>query len=128
LAPELEAEPPGAPGLKTLGEYLLQDPLKNSVRVLMLISLGINHQLSFTELLELTGISKGSLSHHLDQLSAAGLTRSRMVFTLGGPRVQVEITPLGLTVYQDLTRTLAGLAAGTPGRIGPPSSAAELSR
>lgn len=125
--PEPEAESPGAPGLKTLGEYLLQDPLKNSVRVLMLFSLGINHRLSFTELLELTGISKGSLSHHLDQLSAAGLIRSRKVFTLGGPRVQVEITPLGLVVFEKLTRTLVGLAATTEGHPSPPGPAAELS-
>ena len=79
-------------------------------RVLILISLGMNRQLSFTDLLELTGASKGSLSHHLDQLSAAGLTRSRMVFTLGGPRIRVEITPEGVAVYENLTRLLAGLA------------------
>lgn len=105
------AEPtrPGSPGLRAIGDFLLQESLRNSVRVLILISLGINRQLSFTELLELTSISKGSLSHHLDQLAAAGYVESRMVFTLGGPRVRVEITPKGLAVYEDLTRALGRL-------------------
>jgi DNA-binding transcriptional ArsR family regulator len=121
-----ESAPPDSAGMEALGKYLLQDPLRNSVRVLILISLGINRRLSFTDLLELTGTSKGSLSHHLEQLAGARLTQSRMVFTLGGPRVQVEITPQGLNVYQDLTRTLAGLAPGVPQRTGTPGSAAEL--
>lgn len=119
---------PGEPGLRTLGEYLLQDPLKNSVRLLILLSLGMNRRLRFTELLELTRVSKGSLSHHLDQLASAGLTRSRMVFTLGGPRVQVEITPAGLAVYGRLTRTLAELSSAPTPRGATPGSVAELSR
>jgi DNA-binding MarR family transcriptional regulator len=123
-----EVELPGDPGLRALGEYLLADPLKNSVRLLILISLGMNRRLSFTDLLELTRVSKGSLSHHLDQLASAGLTRSRMVFTIGGPRVQVEITPSGLAVYERLTRTLADLATPAPGSESPPRSIAELSR
>lgn len=99
------------PDLKVLGDFLLQDPLKNSVRVLILLSLGMNRHLGFTDLLELTEVSKGSLSHHLDQLGAAGFVRSRMVFTLAGPRLRVEITPQGLAVYESLTRTLAQIAA-----------------
>ncbi len=113
------AEPlgPEAPGLRAIGGFLLQESLRNSVRVLILISLGINRQLSFSELLELTGTSKGSLSHHLDQLAAAGFVASRMVFTLGGPRVRVEITPKGLAVYEDLTQALGRLRDGQ-GRAG----------
>jgi DNA-binding MarR family transcriptional regulator len=126
VAPGVEARAPDSGGMEALGRYLLQDPLRNSVRVLILISLGINRRLSFTDLLELTGTSKGSLSHHLDQLSGAGLAASRMVFTLSGPRVQVEITARGLAVYQDLTRTLAGLSPEAPERRVPQSPAVEL--
>jgi DNA-binding HxlR family transcriptional regulator len=128
LAPRHEPEAPVPPGLKSLGEYLLQDPLRNSVRVLILISLGMNRRLAFTDLLELTGASKGSLSHHLEQLAGAGLTRSRMVFTLGGPRVVVEITAEGQAVYESLTQLLAGLAPVTPRDPSAASPAAELSR
>ncbi len=109
-----EPEAPEAPGLRTVGDVLLQDPLRNSVRVLILLSLGINRQLGFPELLELTGTSKGSLSHHLEQLAAAGYVETRMVFTLGGPRIRVEITARGREVYESLTGALArlGRAAG----------------
>ncbi len=105
-----------APGLRTLGEVLLQEALRSSVRVLILISLGINRALAFSELLELTGTSKGSLGHHLEQLESAGYLHRRMVFTLGGPRVRVEITREGLRAYDELARGLGRLvAARTPG-------------
>ena len=96
-------------GLRDLGGYILRDPLRNSVRVLILLSLGMNDRLSFTDLLELTGTSKGSLSHHLEQLETAGLVLTRMVFTLAGPRVAAEITRSGRSVYADLCRLLAEL-------------------
>jgi len=102
---------PGAPGLRTLGDVLLKESLRNSVRVLILISLGLNRALSFSELLELTGTSKGSLGHHLELLESAGFLRSRMVFTLGGPRVRVEITPQGIAVYEELARALGRLVS-----------------
>lgn len=109
------ASDPGAPGLRQLGDVLLQESLRNSVRVLILISLGINRALGFSELLELTSTSKGSLGHHLEQLESAGFVRSRMVFTFSGPRVRVEITPQGLGVYERLTSELARLRSlGSP--------------
>ncbi len=103
-------DPEGA-GLRSLGDVLLQEPLRNSIRVLILISLGINRTLAFSDLLELTGASKGSLGHHLEQLESAHLVRSRMVFTLGGPRVRVEITALGRAKYDELSRELARLVS-----------------
>ena len=101
-------------GLRTLGDVLLQEPLRNSIRVLILISLGMNRTLAFSDLLELTGTSKGSLGHHLEQLESAGLVRTRMVFTLGGPRIRVEITPQGLAKYDELARELGRLVAARP--------------
>ena len=111
-----------APELRTLGGVLLQEALRSSVRVLILISLGINRALAFSELLELTGTSKGSLGHHLEQLESAGYLRRRMVFTLGGPRVRVEITREGLQAYDELARGLGRLVAARtpePGEQGP---------
>jgi DNA-binding HxlR family transcriptional regulator len=124
------ASPPerGEPGLRTLGDVLLQESLRNSVRVLILISLGINRTLTFSELLELTSISKGSLGHHLDQLASAGFLRSRMVFTLGGPRVRVEITSQGLAVYGELSVALARLVSARGAEPSPKGPAAGLSR
>ncbi len=105
------AADPEEAGLRALGGVLLQEPLRNSIRVLILISLGMNRALAFSDLLELTGTSKGSLGHHLEQLETAGFVRSRMVFTLGGPRVRVEITPQGLAKYDELARELARLVS-----------------
>jgi len=119
---------PGTPGLRTLGDVLLREPLRNSVRVLVLVSLGVNRALTFTELLELTGTSKGSLGHHLEQLHAAGYLQSRMVFTLDGPRVRVEITPQGLAVYEELVRELARLVPSRPPEATGAGPAAGLSQ
>lgn len=127
MPPGSEAGPPSGAGVRLLGGFLLQEPLRNSVRVLILISLGINGHLGFTELLGLTATSKGSLSHHLDQLASAGLARSRMVFTLAGPRVRVELTPEGRRVYGELSRALAELPPGGSEGAQPQGPAAELS-
>ena len=119
---------PGGAGLRTLGDVLTQEPLRNSIRVLILISLGMNRALAFSDLLELTGTSKGSLGHHLEQLESAGFVRTRMVFTLGGPRVRVEITPQGLAKYDELARELARLVAARPPAANREGPAPGLSR
>jgi DNA-binding HxlR family transcriptional regulator len=112
LSPNSKSEGGTSPDdLKVLGGFFLQDPLKNSVRVLILLSLGMNQHLGFTDLLELTRVSKGSLSHHLDALREAGLVRTRTVFTLAGPRVRAEITPQGRAVFEGLTRTLVQVSS-----------------
>jgi DNA-binding HxlR family transcriptional regulator len=126
VRPESEGGRSPPADLKGLGDFFLQEPLRHSVRVLILLSLGMNPHLGFTDLLELTGVSKGSLSHHLDALRAAGLATTRTVFTLAGPRVRAEITPRGRTVFEGLTRSLVQLSAR--GNVRPPAegSASEL--
>jgi DNA-binding MarR family transcriptional regulator len=125
VAPEPD---PAAPGLRTLGDVLLREPLRNSVRVLILVSLGVNRALTFTELLELTSTSKGSLGHHLEQLETAGYLLSRMVFTLDGPRTRVEITSQGLAVYEELVRELARLVPARRAEASRSGPAAGLSQ
>ncbi len=126
--PGPEPAGPGGPGLRAIGDFLLQESLRHSVRVLILISLGINRHLSFSELLELTATSKGSLSHHLEQLASAGFVETRMVFTLGGPRVRVEITAKGLGVYEELTRALGQLGGARAASGSGPGPATGLSQ
>jgi len=127
LSPTSEGESSIRGDLKVLGDFLRQEPLKNSVRVLILMSLGMNRHLGFTDLLELTSVSKGSLSHHLDQLAAAGYVRSRMVFTLAGPRLRVEITAQGLEVFERLTQSLSQVASHDGGERESAGSATEPS-
>jgi len=126
LNPDSSGPGPSPPELKALGDFLLQDPLRNSVRVLILLSLGMNPHLGFTDLLELTGISKGSLSHHLDELREAGFVVTRTVFTLAGPRVRAEITPVGRAVFERLTQSLVEISKHGPGTVPREGSAAEL--
>jgi len=70
--------------LRLLGERVNEPALKSSVRILILISLALNKHLSFADLLELTGLGKGSLSNHLDKLEASGLIKSKILRTFGG--------------------------------------------
>jgi len=70
--------------LRLLGESINEPALKSSIRILILISLALNKHLAFVDLLELTGLGKGSLSNHLDKLEASGLIKSRILRTFGG--------------------------------------------
>ena len=117
----MNEDPAGGPPLRALGEELHEEALRSSARVLILLSLGMNRRVGFTDLLELTRVGKGSLSHHLARLSEGGLVASRTVFTLGGPRVAVEITPRGEQVYRRLLKALTELPA-------PPHRPGEFSR
>src|SRR5579875_627813 len=92
--------------LRLLGEKVNEPALKSSVRILILISLALNRHLTFTDLLELTGLGKGSLSNHLDKLEASGL----IIRTFGGYRMIVSITPKGIEAYKGLISILASLA------------------
>lgn len=95
--------------LRQLGEELHDEALRSSARLLILLSLGLNRRIGFSELLELTRVGKGSLSHHLSVLSDRGLVVTRTVFSLGGPRVAVEITPKGEEAYLRLVGALTDL-------------------
>jgi DNA-binding MarR family transcriptional regulator len=96
--------------LQALGDELQAEVLRHSHRVLLLLALGVNRRLGFTDLLHLTRLGKGSLSHHLEQLERAGFIRFQNVFTIGGPRVLIEITAAGDESYRRLTRQLSAVA------------------
>lgn len=92
--------------LKTLADRLSDPALKSSARVVILISLSINKKLSFVELLELTGLGKGSLENHLDRLSDSQYIRTSNIKTFGGLRELVEITSKGEEVCRSLMTEL----------------------
>ncbi|MEM0288139.1 MAG: transcriptional regulator [Nitrososphaerota archaeon] len=96
--------------LKLLGEKINEPALRSSIRILILISLALNNRLTFTDLLELTGVGKGSLSNHLDKLEAAGLVESKIVRTFGGYRMIVSITTKGKEAYMSLIGILNQLS------------------
>ena len=96
--------------LKVLGEQFSDPSFKSSTRVLILISLALNKRLGFVDLLNLTGMGKGSLSNHLEKLETAGYVHSKQVMTFGGSRVVYEITQKGIDTYGNLLETLARLS------------------
>jgi DNA-binding MarR family transcriptional regulator len=86
--------------LRGLSGLFNDSALRSSVRLLILISLALNKKLSFVDLLELTGVGKGSLSNHLERLSSTGYVKTRIVPTLSGPRLVAEITEKGMDTYK----------------------------
>lgn len=92
--------------LISLSNQLSDPTLKSSTRILILISLTMNKQLSFVQLLALTGMGKGSLENHLEKLVSSGYITTRNVKTFGGTRQLVQITEKGLETSKSLLRTL----------------------
>ena len=90
--------------LKLLSEAIKDPALRSSVRLLILISLALNGHLSFTDLLSLTGLGKGSLSNHIEKLEESGLVQAKLVRTFRGYRMVVSITPKGLEAYRELMK------------------------
>jgi len=107
--------------LAGLGEQFAQEELRSSARVLIMLSLGVNHRLGFTALLVLTHCGKGSLNYHLKQLEGAGLIRMSTVFTFGGPRVVADITEKGQVRYRGLIEELRRLPVSESTAVGVPS-------
>lgn len=96
--------------LKNLSEQLSDPALKSTTRILILVSLAVNGKLGFLDLLELTGMGKGSLSNHLEKLETAGYIRTRRMMVWSGHRVVVEITEKGLFAYDSYVKAMNSLA------------------
>ncbi|MCL4327905.1 MAG: transcriptional regulator [Candidatus Thermoplasmatota archaeon] len=79
----------------------INDPaLKSSVRLTILISLGMNRRLNFSDLLKLTGSGKGSLHNHISRLESAGYVVTTRYSFFSSPKVRVEITQKGREVVK----------------------------
>jgi len=90
-----------------LRKLLDNEALISSARILILISLNINEKMYFTDLLNLTGTGKGSLSNNLDILKKYGYIVDRMVFSLTGPRRLISITEKGQDFYDKYTNLIS---------------------
>lgn len=87
--------------------YLLNEPvMKSTARLSILITLALNSKLTFTDLLTITSIGKGSLSNHIEKLASNGLVRVRTVLRSSGSRVIVEITEKGREAYKKYSEIL----------------------
>lgn len=95
--------------LETLGKQLNEPVMKSTARLIIIISLAINRKLSFSDLLTITALGKGSLSNHLEKLQRNGLIRIRTVLRKNGPRISVEITETGMEAYRNYSTLLKQL-------------------
>ena len=59
--------------LEELNTILNEPALKATARLSILITLALNTKLTFTELLTITSIGKGSLSNHIEKLTSNGV-------------------------------------------------------
>jgi len=120
---EATLEGPARPSLVGLGERFAREELRSSARVLIVLALGVNRRLTFTDLLELTHVAKGSLSYHIRQLETAGLVGTATVFTFRGQRMVVSITASGGELYRRLVEELRALPPSPIGDRTPTSPA-----
>lgn len=74
----------------------LRDPaLKSSIRLLILLSLGMNTRLNFSDLLKLTRVGKGSLHNHIMKLESSGFVSTTKYSFFSSQRLRVELTQKG---------------------------------
>ena len=92
--------------LEELNVLLNEPVLKSTARLSILITLALNSKLTFTDLLTITSIGKGSLSNHIEKLASNGLVSVRTVLRSSGPRVIVEITDKGRAAYRKYSEIL----------------------
>ena len=92
--------------LEKLSALLNEPVMKSTARLSILITLALNRKLTFTELLTITSIGKGSLSNHIEKLESNGLVNVRTILRSSGPRVIIEITEKGVAAYRKYSEIL----------------------
>ncbi len=92
--------------LEKLSMLLNEPVMKSTARLSILITLALNRKLTFTELLTITSIGKGSLSNHIEKLESNGLVNVRTILRSSGPRVIIEISEKGVAAYRKYSEIL----------------------
>ena len=92
--------------LEKLSMLLNEPVMKSTARLSILITLALNRKLTFTELLTITSIGKGSLSNHIEKLESNGLVNVSTILRSSGPRVIIEITEKGVAAYRKYSEIL----------------------
>ncbi|KAA8922182.1 transcriptional regulator [Thermoplasma sp.] len=79
-------------------------PFKSTLRIAIIVLLGINGPLTFTDLQRSLRTGKGSLKNHLDVLEMDGFVEIKNIITLKGPRLIYRITGKGKEFYEKYIR------------------------
>jgi len=93
--------------MEELRRALGSGPAMSAPRILVLTALYLSQRLTFSELVRVTGLSKGSLEHHVAVLEREGLVKRVRRPTLAGPRLFIEITAEGRRVLERVIEVLS---------------------
>ncbi|MHB1439274.1 MAG: transcriptional regulator [Cuniculiplasma sp.] len=92
--------------LSQLAEEITNTPFKSSIRLIILMSLGVSRKMNLTDLMKMTGCGKGSISNHINKLESSGFVIRRDVSFFTSPRIIVEITKKGEIFYNNYLNML----------------------
>lgn len=98
--------------IRSLREQLDDSTFKSSARILILVLLALARKMSSVQLRTLTGLGKGSLENHLNNLESFGyvkLSYAKSIGARGVPRQTVEITEKGLDACRALVKSVSRL-------------------
>ena len=98
--------------IRSLNEQLNDSTFKSSTRILILVLLAQARRMSSVELRTLTGLGKGSLENHLNNLESFGyvkISNAKSIGARGAPRQMVEITEKGLDACRALVKSISSL-------------------
>jgi DNA-binding PadR family transcriptional regulator len=98
--------------VRSLREQLDDSTFKSSARILILVLLALARRMSSVQLRTLTGLGKGSLQNHLNNLESFGFVRLSYAKSMGArgvPRQTVEITEKGLEACRALVKSVSSL-------------------
>ncbi|MCL5990425.1 MAG: transcriptional regulator [Candidatus Thermoplasmatota archaeon] len=85
--------------LTQLAEEITDTPFKSSIRLIIIMSLGVSKRMRLTDIMKLTGCGKGSISNHIDKLEKSGFVTTHDASFFTSPRIVVEITKKGEEFY-----------------------------
>jgi len=97
--------------LAQLAEEITSTPFKSSIRLIILMSLGVSRKMKLTDLMKITGCGKGSISNHISKLESSGFVVTKEVSFFTSPRIVVEITEKGKIFYDNYLNMLSDILA-----------------
>jgi DNA-binding PadR family transcriptional regulator len=98
--------------IRSLKEQFDGSSFRSSARILILVLLALARRMSSVQIRTLTGLGKGSLENHLNNLESSGyvkLSYAKSFGARGVPRQTVEITDKGLEACRALVKSVSSL-------------------
>lgn len=92
--------------IEKLSLWLDEPIMKSSTRLLIIIALYLNDYLTFTELLQIVHVGKGSLMNHLGKMQEKQIVKIKKVFSPAVPRTVIELSDLGRDIFKEYSKLM----------------------